>query len=80
MLEELSKFGVCCYDSTPLPILDPFLLILGCIGMPVLDPDTEILVESDAFVLCVSYLFFFRPVVKPPTLAVLLKVIPLGIF
>jgi hypothetical protein len=51
MLEELSKFGVCCYDSTPLPILEPFLLILGFIGMPVLDPDTEILVESDAFVL-----------------------------
>lgn len=79
MLEELSKFGVCCCDSTPLPILEPFRCILGCIGIPVLEPETEIRVDSEALVLWVSYLPFLRPVVSPPTLAVLLKVMPLGI-
>ena len=73
MLEELSKFGVYCCDSTPVPILEPFLVLFGCIGMPFLEPLPDTLVESEALVLCVSYRFFLRPVVRPPTLAVLLN-------
>jgi hypothetical protein len=44
------------------------------------DPETETLVESEPLVLWVSYLPFLSPVVKFPTLAVLLKVMPDGIF